>query len=142
MEGKPPGKLQLRSVVNADRDLNWNQLKGKVVLIDFWGTWCAPCVRAMPELKKLREKYGEQGFEIISIHTTSGSEKFQDFVDKHKYDWIFAVDDDNKMAKQMKPSAYPSYSLVDRQGVLRISEVHKPDLEKAVKWLVNEKYGL
>ena len=49
-----------------------------------------------------------------------------------------AVDDENKMEKQMKPSAYPSYSLVNRQGVLRISEVHQADLEKAVKWLVEE----
>ena len=113
-------------------------LKGKVVLIDFWGTWCGPCVAAMPKLKELRQKHGDRGFEIIAIHTTAGSENFQGFVDKNKYDWIMAVDDENKMEKQMKPSAYPSYSLVDRQGVLRISEVHQADLEKAVKWLVEE----
>jgi thiol-disulfide isomerase/thioredoxin len=58
-----------------ERGLKLSELRGKVVLLDFWGYWCGPCVASMPELMELHEKYSERGLVIIAVHDDRGSIK-------------------------------------------------------------------
>lgn len=68
-----------------------SQLKGKYFLIDFWGTWCMPCIAAIPELEKAYEKFHPKGFEIISLALESTPEDFNELRKEHKMPWLHAI---------------------------------------------------
>ncbi|MEM7456389.1 MAG: M56 family metallopeptidase [Planctomycetota bacterium] len=138
LEGQPPVALRLDQIVNANADLQWDDLKGEVVLVNFWGTWCEPSMAALPTLQNLHERFADRGFEIVSIHTTAGAESLSTLVESSDYGWILASDADNHMSKGFAPAAYPSYSLIDRNGILRFSGVYTDDLEFAIETLLNE----
>lgn len=70
-----------------DNDVNLQQYKGKVVLVNFWATWCAPCKSEIPLLIGLHEKYGSRGFEILGLSMDEdGKKAVQPFLDKERFD--------------------------------------------------------
>ena len=70
-----------------DGDVNLQQYKGKVVLVNFWATWCAPCKSEIPLLIGLHEKYGSRGFEILGLSMDEdGKKAVQPFLDKERFD--------------------------------------------------------
>src|SRR5688572_24004687 len=74
LQGKPPPALQTTDWVNRE-PVTLDQLKGKVVLLDFWATWCGPCIAAIPHTNELQAKYGERGLVIIGVCHPQGVEK-------------------------------------------------------------------
>ena len=87
----PPGKSTDAPTVSLkdvnDGDVNLQQYKGKVVLVNFWATWCAPCKSEIPLLIGLREKYGSRGFEILGLSMDEdGKKAVQPFLDKERFD--------------------------------------------------------
>ena len=64
-----------------------SRMKGKVVLIDFWATWCGPCVKEIPSIKKLYDKYQRRGFEVVGISLDSDRETLEAFIDKNGMGW-------------------------------------------------------
>lgn len=140
LEGKPAPNFQIKHWINSpDHELKLKDLKGKVVLLDFWGTWCKPCIEAMPKLKALQKKHGDD-LVIISIHTTKNGDRAVEFFESNDYDWTFAVDDDNKTANALQPMAFPSYTIVDRKGILRMSDLYHEDLENAIEFVIAGKF--
>ena len=100
------------------------QSRGKVVLIDFWATWCPPCVAALPKLKDLYEEFHQKGFEIIGISLDSERKALDSFLCKRDIPWkiIFSgkgMDDD--AARLYKINSVPKYFLVDEEGILRLA---------------------
>ncbi len=112
--------------------------KGKVVLIDFWGTWCQPCRLMMPKLKALYEKYQSAGLEIVSIHTSNGSENLPDYLAKKELPWIHLVDREDSTVKTFFVPHYPSLYLLDRSGKVRVALAHPQKIEETVKKLLCE----
>jgi len=110
----------------------------KVVLVDFWGTWCGPCVAELPRLKRLHERYAEKGLVIVGVHTTRGADEVGEFVEKEEIPWTVGVDVEQKTTEGWHIPDYPSYSLVDRSGKLRFARIYRGDLERAVKELLGE----
>ena len=140
LEGKPP------PVIHAAR---WIQpesgppaisaLEGKVVLVRVWATWCGPCRKSVPAVKRLYDKHKENGFTIVSVHTTRGGERADTFVKKHEIPWAVAVDDADKTAELWGALAgKPDYYLIDRRGILRFADIKNTDLERAVTLLMDE----
>lgn len=87
----------------------------KITLVDFWGTWCGPCIRVMPGLQELYEKYGDKGLNVIGISVLDKPGKPQKFVDKKGYKYQFLLEGD-ELAKKLKLAVYPTVFLIDSKG--------------------------
>jgi peroxiredoxin len=127
-------------------DLNGNSvslasLKGKVVLIDFWASWCGPCRHNNPRLVKLYNRYHNKGLEIYGVSLDENSEDWKKAVQHDKLNWIQVIDDKGWAATSA--SSYgvdmiPSSFLIDKQGVIRNVNMEGPELEISVKDLLKE----
>jgi thiol-disulfide isomerase/thioredoxin len=118
-----------------DREVSLESYKGKVVLVDFWGTWCGPCVAGIPKLAELHEKYKAQGFEILGV-AADDAETLKDFLDKKPMAWENVTDADSELATKYSIQAYPTTLLVDKQGKHVASNLHGETLEKAIELLL------
>ncbi|MCZ6493151.1 MAG: thioredoxin-like domain-containing protein [Planctomycetota bacterium] len=95
-------------------------LRGKVVLIDFWATWCPPCIRELPNVKRTYKKYEDQGFEIVSISLDTDRRKFKSFVSRQRMDWYHVMDGggwSTRLAKKYNIHSIPAMFLIDTEGV-------------------------
>ncbi len=94
-------------------------LRGKVVLLDFWATWCGPCRDALPELKTIRKKFGGQPFQIIGISVDKDRKALEDFVRKNDMTWPQFFDDGYRVSRYaFGVSTFPSYFVIDKAGVV------------------------
>lgn len=118
-----------------------SDLKGKVVLIDFWASWCGPCRHNNPRLVKLYNKYHEKGLEIYGVSLDEDPDDWKKAVRHDKLTWIQVIDDKGWNASSS--SVYgvdmiPSSFLVDRQGVIRTINAEGPELETSVRDLLKD----
>ena len=121
-------------------ELSISKYKGKVVLLDFWATWCPPCVREVPDIQKLYNKYHSQGFEIVGISLDEEKDALENFVKQRKMPWpqIFAGNRfENKLAIKYGIAFAPSTFLIGRDGkvvkqVMGTEELDK-ELQSALK---------
>jgi peroxiredoxin/cytochrome c-type biogenesis protein CcmH/NrfG len=97
-----------------------DELKGKVVLLDFWGTWCPPCVESVPGLRELNKKFAkESSFVMISVSSDGDEDKWKDFIAKEKMVWVQYLDRDRKVQRAFRIDRFPTYILLDPDGVIR-----------------------
>jgi peroxiredoxin/YHS domain-containing protein len=98
--------------------LSNEKLKGKVVLLDFWATWCAPCKKSMPELQALHAKYADRGFTVLGISIDEGDvAKVKRFVDSKKVTYPVAMDREESPAwEAFNVKAIPAAFLIDQKG--------------------------
>jgi thiol-disulfide isomerase/thioredoxin len=95
-------------------------LKGKVVLLDFWATWCPPCRESVPEIKELRKKYGDR-LAVLSVSADDDRDKWSQYISKHEMTWLQSWDKDNdpSVLKAFGVHSFPTYVLLDGDGVVR-----------------------
>ena len=92
-------------------------LKGKIVLLDFWATWCPPCRQALPEIKSLAKKNAGHSLVVISVSVDDNKATLEDFVHKNGLDWLQAWDAEGKVTNGVFGiSDFPTYVLLDAQG--------------------------
>jgi peroxiredoxin len=96
-----------------------SQFVGKVVLIDFWGTWCPPCRESIPELQDMFKKYPADNLVILSVSSDQEEDKWKKFVEEHKMEWHQYIDLDKHVLLAYNVHSFPTYVLVDREGVIR-----------------------
>ncbi|HYF37129.1 MAG TPA: TlpA disulfide reductase family protein [Prosthecobacter sp.] len=92
---------------------------GKVVLVDFWASWCAPCKASFPAMTRLQAKYASRGLVIIGIGVDEEAEKFQSFAARNKVNFTLVHDAKQKAAAFFNPPTMPTSYLVDRNGKIR-----------------------
>ncbi len=115
-------------------------LKGKVVLIDFWATWCGPCVREIPNVKAAYDNLHPKGFEIVGISFDKDKEALTKFVAQHKMTWPQYFDGkgwENDFGRKFNIRSIPTMWLVDKKGNLRDLD-GRSDLEQKVAKLLAE----
>jgi thiol-disulfide isomerase/thioredoxin len=101
-------------------DISLDELKGKVVLLDFWGTWCGPCVESVPGLRELNKEFAkESSFVMISVSSDGDENKWKNFVVKEKMVWTQYLDRDRKVQRAFRVDRFPTYILLDAEGVIR-----------------------
>lgn len=95
------------------------QTAGKVVLVDFWASWCAPCKASFPSFNRLHQKYAAKGLVIVGIGVDEDAAKYQAFASKQKVAFTLVHDSKHKAAAFFAPSTMPTSYLVDRKGIIR-----------------------
>lgn len=93
-----------------------SSLKGKVVYVDFWATWCAPCRKSFPWMNDMYSRYNNKGFEIIAINLDAQQEMVPEFLKKYPAKFTIALDPKGSVAEQYDVKAMPSSYLIDKQG--------------------------
>ncbi|HKG60016.1 MAG TPA: redoxin domain-containing protein [Pyrinomonadaceae bacterium] len=110
-------------------------LKGKVVMLDFWGTWCPPCVASVPELRNLYRRYSKEQFVLIGISSDHDDAVWRDFTNKNRMNWLQYLDRDRHILEAFSIRAYPTYIIIDHEGILRFQSTGfgSANLDAAVK---------
>jgi peroxiredoxin len=135
--GKP---LDIKFMAIDGREVDLSQMKGKVVLIDFWATWCVSCVEETPLLKESYEKFHSRGFDIVGISFDTNEKALKNFVQQHNLPWPQYLDGHDSLktfAAEFVIEEIPTLWLVDKKGILRETEVCD-DLQGKVEKLLAE----
>ena len=117
------------------------QWKGKVVVVDFWATWCEPCRKSFPKLEELRVKYASAGLEIVGVSEDDEGNGVKDFGTTHGAKFPLVWDKDNTIANKWHPPNMPSSFIVDKKGVVRFlrlgyHEGEEKEIESELKSLL------
>lgn len=116
------------------KEVRLTDLKGKVVVLDFWATWCAPCVTALPELSELAELFRDKGLVLYGINVRESREMIQRFLENRELTAEFAVDFDGAVAKAFDQRALPYTLIIDQGGIIRYVHVgYRPDLQALLR---------
>jgi cytochrome c biogenesis protein CcmG, thiol:disulfide interchange protein DsbE len=123
---RPILQFSLRDVNNQPIDLA--QLKGKVVLIDFWAMWCAPCEAEIPQFVEWQKRYGEQGLQVIGLSMDDAAPPVKAYAQEHGISYPIGMADDKTIAAFGGVLGLPAYVLIDREGRLIAKHVGVTDI--------------
>ena len=115
-----------------------NQLAGKVVLVEFWGTWCGPCLNFLPELTRLHEKYAEHGFEILAIHSKAGAETVDQYLKENPRPWLNLVDRQGTFQNSFAVPSFPSTYVFGADGKMQVALPFRNDLGQPLERLMKD----
>lgn len=114
-EVPPPIDRPDRDGVAVDLDA----LRGRVVVVDFWASWCGPCRDEMPFLESMHRKYGEQGLVIVGVNIDRQRKKMEGFLRRHPVTFRIVHDADAEVAVRYQPPGMPTSYFIGRDGLLR-----------------------
>ncbi len=112
------------------------KLRGKVVLVNFWATWCAPCVEEMPALARLRERLAPRGFEVLAVNQGEMPQRVSAFVSRTGLDLPILLDRDKEAGKAWRVRALPTTFIVDSAGRIRFHGEGEIDTGEALEALL------
>lgn len=122
--GKKAPELNLEGIYNCkDKSLQLESLKGNIVVLDFWATWCSPCVAAFPENNELYAKFKDKNVTFIAI-TDDSKEKLENFLKKVKIDFCVGRDDDKQEFRNYNVTGRPAMFIINRDGTLVYRGIH------------------
>jgi thiol-disulfide isomerase/thioredoxin len=141
------GHVEIAGPTLAGKEFDLRQWRGKVVLVDFWATWCPPCVKSLPALRQLYDRHHDEGFEVVGVSLDRSREQLETFVRKKDLPWpqVFFPEQDsggkNPLASKHQVAFIPTTFLVARDGRLAAVGAEGDKLELLVADLLREKPG-
>ena len=134
--GAPAPDFQVTDL--KGEELSLEKYRGQVVLLDFWATWCGPCIAEMPKVKKTYGKYKDQKFQIIGISLDRSAEPLEAYIKKEELGWLHYWDKSREVSNMYKVRGIPSTFLIDGDGVIRKANLGGSNVESAIAKLVKE----
>ncbi|MCL2168308.1 MAG: AhpC/TSA family protein [Lentimicrobiaceae bacterium] len=119
--------------------ISTQSLRGKYLFVDFWASWCGPCIREIPYMKKAYAEFQDKGFEIYSISLDDNKEAWLNAIAKYELNWLHVSDllaFNSPVAKQIAVAYVPHTFLLDPNGVILAVDVRGEDLENRLKELL------
>ena len=123
------------------KPVDWGEYQDRVVLVDFWATWCTPCITELPNLKRLYADHHEQGFDIIGVSLDDDKETVERFQQQSELRWRMVLNeaDGKEVGTGFHVDTIPALYLVDKQGRVAQFDVRGDDLRTAVERLMRDK---
>ena len=129
--GKP---LEIRGETGLGTPIDWASYRGKYVLVDFWATWCGPCMRAAPDIRAMYDRHNEQGFDVVGINLDRDPEALAKYLDKENPPWVNVVGKDAKaLAEELSVRGIPTMLLVDKKGKVIAASHSVSEIAAALK---------
>lgn len=107
------------SVQDSTRTVTLHDLRGKVVVLNFWATWCPPCIEEMPSMVEMQQKLRDRGVVVLAVSVDVDQKAYARFIQDHKVNLLTARDPDQKSNLLYGTSQFPESYVIDRQGVIR-----------------------
>lgn len=123
--GQAPSPLSLNATNGRNVDLA--SLKGQVVLVNFWATWCEPCRDEMPSLNRLQKSLGGKKLRVLGVNVGEGLPRIEEFLQRIPVDFTVLRDTDMEIQKAWRVRMLPATFLIDRHGMLRYQLVGEAD---------------
>lgn len=139
LAAQPAPNLTLKTLDNSD--LKISDLKGEVVYVDFWATWCPPCRQSFPWMEEMHQRYSDLGFKVVAISLDNKRDVIDQFLKTMKTSFVIAHDPAGDSANAFKVKGMPSSYLIDRKGNIHMSHMgfndrDKEKLESQIKDLI------
>jgi len=117
-EGQPAPTFSLPAL-DGGKPISLESHRGEVVYLDFWASWCPPCVTSLPLLDELRTEFGDRGFRVVAVNVDRDADKARAFLAKRPVGYRSASDPDGALPERFGLSTMPTSYLIDRDGVVR-----------------------
>jgi thiol-disulfide isomerase/thioredoxin len=114
--GKPAPELEVNDI--QGNPISLSHLKGKTVLLDFWATWCPPCVADAPALEKLYRQYSSKGLMIVGVSVGEDRRAVERFLKRHAHSYPIVLTTENEMPRQYQVGVFPTYIVITPDGTL------------------------
>jgi thiol-disulfide isomerase/thioredoxin len=108
--------VQLAAIPGAPAPVKWEQTKGKVVLVDFWASWCGPCKQSFPALERLHKKHSAQGLVVVGVNLDEDLPAARGFLTEHPVSFPIGHDAKKELAEAVPVETMPTSLLINRKG--------------------------
>lgn len=137
--GKSMPKLDVDDWLDKKQKVDFKKdAAGRVVVLDFWATWCGPCIQSIPHNNEVAEKYAKDGLVFVAICTANGQEAMEKIATEKGVKYPCVKDPKQKSAKAFEVQYYPTYAVIDRAGKVRAIGLKPDKVEEVVKKLLAE----
>jgi thiol-disulfide isomerase/thioredoxin len=138
-QGGEPGTMQIAGPTLDGQQFHLRDRRGKVVLVDFWATWCGPCVAELPTIREVYDKYHADGLEVVAVSLDNSRSDLERFLRDHPEPWPQIFFDKtgqrgwfNPLARRYGVEAIPHLVVIDREGKVAARDVRGAEIESAV----------
>lgn len=115
--GSPAPEVSLKDL--QGQDVKLSDFRGKVVLLNFWATWCKPCKEEMPAMQASYDKLRDRGFVVLAVNELEDTEKVAEHIRAYGHTFPVVMDRNNTVANKYGVVGLPASFLIDRQGIVR-----------------------
>ena len=133
--------IGIRAKSTEGKEITLDAYKGKVLLIDFWASWCMPCRQEMPNVKKVYNTFHDKGFEILGVSLDDSRANFRSYIDEQGISWPQIFDGkgwNSEVGKLYAVNSIPATFLIDQSGRIRYRNLRGEELYEAVETLIAE----
>lgn len=119
------------------KEVSLASLQGKVVVLDFWASWCGPCRRSMPAIKEIYKKYKDKGLEVFAVSVDIKKSDWLKAIKEDETSWVHVIDETNNVARSWKVEYIPNTFLLDKTGKVVSINANHAALEQQIAKLLD-----